>query len=92
MKRGKYFKMYNRLHQPFMKEFGVSLMAFWDHANGINIKDFDAWLQTPKGSSTADVVYKKHGEAGVKLICEILEIRPDDWDEIIATAKEVAEE
>ncbi len=57
----------------FTKCFGERINQFWEsNILGFDIIKFDKWLKVKDNESTADVVKKRYGEEGLRIIKALL--------------------
>ena len=52
----------------FKSTFGTSIQNFWDIQTGFDVVEFDRWLLTPDGVSSAEHVENKYGTDAAELV------------------------
>lgn len=61
-----------RYSKQFEQTFWRKLAAFMDPVGGFDVIAFDAWIQTPEGRSTRDMVLEKYGDRAAAMLLDLI--------------------
>jgi len=65
-------RMYKAYYLEFESIFNIPLNKFFDNIFGLDIVEFDTWLNTPDGTSTSDYIINTYGIEANQIIKELL--------------------